>query len=316
VRTCEHGASSGECVVECIQYAESPWNPVARRLRARKFGSNVCSSGGGQSDEPRRGDGPARRTARRTAPPEENAIETPGGRLAGRVAIVTGAASGIGRATARRFAAEGAHVVALDLREPETPPGGLALGCDITDERDVEAAVAEAKARFGHIDVLAHFAGITKDALAHKMTLQQWEDVIRVNLTGSFVVAQAVARAMEDGGSIVLTSSRSWLGNVGQANYSASKGGVVSLARTLALELGRRRIRVNALAPGFIETPMTDVVPDKVREKAVTAIPLGRIGQPEEIAAVALFFASDESSYVSGQTLLIDGGRSVGVGLV
>jgi 3-oxoacyl-[acyl-carrier protein] reductase len=186
----------------------------------------------------------------------------------------------------------------------------------VADQAGVEQAVAEAKRRFGTIHALAHFAGITKDALAHKMTLQQWDDVVRVNLTGTFIVAQAVAREMEDGGSIVLTSSRSWLGNVGQANYSASKGGVVSLTRTLALELGKRRIRVNALAPGFIETPMTDVVPDKVREKAVSAIPLGRVGQPDEIAAVALFFASDESSYVSGQTLLIDGGRSVGVGLV
>jgi len=120
------------------------------------------------------------------------------------------------------------------------------------------------------------------------MTLQQWDEVVRVNLTGSFIVAQAVAREMEDGGSIVLTSSRSWLGNVGQANYSASKGGVVSLTRTLALELGKRRIRVNALAPGFIETPMTDVVPDKVRDKAVVAIPLGRIGQAAAVIIAVL----------------------------
>lgn len=176
--------------------------------------------------------------------------------------------------------------------------------------------MAQVKRRFGRIDVLAHFAGITKDALADKMMLEQWEAVIRVNLTGSFLIAQAVAREMGEGGSIVLTSSRSWLGNVGQANYSASKGGVVSLTRTLALELGKRRIRVNALAPGFVTTPMTDAVPDKVREKAIAAIPLGRVGTPEEIAAVATFFASDESSYITGQTLLIDGGRSVGVGLV
>jgi len=257
-----------------------------------------------------------RRSRALRAARKENIIAIGGGKLAGRVALVTGAASGIGRATARRFADEGAHVAALDLRRPDEPPGGMAVACDVADQASVEQAVAAAKQRFGKIDVLAHFAGITKDALAHKMTLQQWDDVIRVNLTGSFIVAQIAAREMADGGSIVLTSSRSWLGNVGQANYSASKGGVVSLTRTLALELGKRRIRVNALAPGFIETPMTDVVPDKVREKAVTSIPLGRIGQPEEIAAVALFFASDESSYVSGQTLLIDGGRSVGVGLV
>jgi 3-oxoacyl-[acyl-carrier protein] reductase len=145
------------------------------------------------------------------------------------------------------------------------------------------------------------------------MTLEQWEAVIRVNLTGSFLIAQHVARAMEDGGAIVLTSSRSYLGNVGQANYAASKGGVVSLTRTLALELGKRRIRVNAIAPGFVETPMTEVVPEKLRERAIAATPLGRIAKPEEIAAVATFFASDEASFVTGQTLLVDGGRTVGL---
>jgi 3-oxoacyl-[acyl-carrier protein] reductase len=238
-----------------------------------------------------------------------------GKRLAGRVALVTGAASGIGRASAQRFTAEGAQVVAIDLHVPETPAGGLAVACDITDEASVERTVEEAKERFGRIDVLAHFAGITKDALADKMTLEAWNDVIRVNLTGSFIVAQRVARAMDDGGSIVLTSSRSYLGNVGQANYAASKGGVFSLTRTLALELGKRGIRVNALAPGFVATPMTDAVPDRIRDKAVAAIPLGRVARPEEIAAVAAFFASDEASYITGQTLLVDGGRTVGLGL-
>lgn len=238
-----------------------------------------------------------------------------GKRLAGRVALVTGAASGIGSATAERFTAEGAQVVAVDLRAPRTPPGGLAIACDITDEASVEQMVEQAKERFGRIEILAHFAGITKDALADKMTLEAWNDVIRVNLTGSFIVAQRVARAMDDGGTIILTSSRSYLGNVGQANYAASKGGVFSLTRTLALELGRRGIRVNALAPGFVETPMTDAVPDRIREKAIAAIPLGRVAKPEEIAAVAAFFASDDASYITGQTLLVDGGRTVGLAL-
>ena len=237
------------------------------------------------------------------------------GRLEGRVAIVTGAASGIGRATAQRFAAEGARVVALDLRAPQAPPHGLSLACDVADEASVANAVAQVKEQLGRIDVLAHFAGITKDALADRMTLEAWNDVIRVNLTGSFIIAQQVARAMENGGAIVLTSSRSYLGNVGQANYAASKGGVVSLTRTLALELGKRNIRVNAIAPGFIETPMTDAVPEKIREKATAGTPLQRIGRPEEIAAVATFLAGDDASFVTGQTILVDGGRTVGLGL-
>ena len=228
---------------------------------------------------------------------------------------MTGAASGIGRATARRFAAEGARVAAIDVREPEAPENGIALAIDITDDAAVAAGVRTIKDRLGRIDVLAHFAGITKDALSDRMTLDQWNDVLRVNLTGSFIVAQHVARAMEDGGSIVLTSSRSYLGNVGQANYAASKGGVVSLARTLALELGKRNIRVNAIAPGFVETPMTDAVPEKIRAKATAGTPLGRIAQPEEIASVASFLASDDASYITGQTLMVDGGRTVGLGL-
>ncbi len=260
------------------------------------------------------------------------------GRLAGRVAIVTGAASGIGLATLAVFASEGARVAAWDVNtaaleeriaggEPgESPAGGsggsaprlsdvLAVPVDITDERSVEEALAKTLAHFGRVDVLAHYAGITRDSMYHKLTLDAWDAVIRVNLTGSFVVAKAVAKVMSEArrGSIVLTASRSAYGNVGQANYSASKGGVISLTRTLALELGRFNVRVNALAPGFVETPMTGTVPEKLRERSIAMTPLQRTAQPEEIARVALFLASDDSSFMTGQTLNVDGGRTVGL---
>jgi 3-oxoacyl-[acyl-carrier protein] reductase len=233
-------------------------------------------------------------------------------RLAGKIAIVTGAASGIGQAAVALFAREGATVVAVDMN-PVTGNGAeLALVADISDAASVAAMVGAVKARFGAIDVLAHFAGITRDGRSESMSLDQWDAVIRVNLTGSFLVAQSVAREMRDGGSIVLTSSRSAYGNFGQANYAASKAGVMGLTKTLAIELGKRGIRVNALAPGFIETPMTSVVPEKVRDKAIGITPLGRTGKPEEVAAVALFFASDDASYVTWQVLNIDGGRTAG----
>ncbi len=259
-------------------------------------------------------------------------MKVPQGRLAGRVAIVTGAASGIGLATLKIVAAEGARVAAwdrdADALEARLAEAGLddlgldelgldALGVavDIADERSVEEALAQTLARFGRVDALAHYAGITRDALYYKLSLDAWDAVIRVNLTGSFVVAKAVAQVMSEqrSGSIVLTSSRSAYGNVGQANYSASKGGVISLTRTLALEVGRFGVRVNAIAPGFVETPMTGTVPAKLRDRAIAVTPLQRTAQPEEIARVALFLASDDSSFVTGQTINVDGGRTVGL---
>lgn len=241
-------------------------------------------------------------------------------RLSGKVAIVTGAASGIGRATAQRFAAEGARVAAIDLDEALLQRGldgdVLAIAADVANETDVSNAVARVKATFGKIDVLAHFAGITRDAMASKMNVDAWDIVLRVNLTGTFLVARAVANEMRDagnGGSIVLTSSRSYLGNIGQANYAASKGGVVSLMRTMALEYGKFGIRVNALAPGFIETPMTAVIPEKLRTLAIEGTPLRRAGTADEVAAVTLFLASDDSSYVTGIVLAVDGGRTTGL---
>ena len=233
--------------------------------------------------------------------------------LRDRIAIVTGAGSGIGRATVERFAAEGAKVVAVDLALV-VGPAAHTIACDVADAASVAAMVDEVMRTFGAIHVCAHFAGITRDALADAMTLDQWNAVIHVNLTGSFIVAQAVARVMGEGGAIVLTSSRSAYGNFGQANYSASKAGVIGLTRTLALELGRRGIRINAIAPGFIETPMTSVVPEKVRDRAIAATPLKRAGSAAEVASVAAFLAGDASSYITGQTLNVDGGRTIGLG--
>jgi NAD(P)-dependent dehydrogenase (short-subunit alcohol dehydrogenase family) len=246
-------------------------------------------------------------------------------RLEGRVALITGAGSGIGEATARRFAREGAIVVVndvdIELARPvvtELQKEGaraLSVAADVTKRADVEAMVHHVIAEFGRLDVLVNNAGINRDAMSHKMTEEQWDQVLTVNLKGTFLCAQAaLVRMRERGwGRVINTSSIGSLGNIGQANYAASKAGVIGLTRTLALEYAKFGITVNCVAPGPVMTRMLASVPEAIREKIVARVPTGRIAQPDEIAGVHVFLASEDAAFITGQVLFVDGGMSVGV---
>ena len=249
-------------------------------------------------------------------------------RYEGRVVIVTGAARGIGAGTAKRFASEGASVAVLDLDEgaaSETASGlgaerAIGVGCDVSDEGAVEAAVTRVVEELGQVDVLVNNAGITRDNLLFKMTTEDWDLVLGVHLRGAFLMSRECQKHMVPAkyGKILNLSSVSALGNRGQANYSAAKMGVQGFTRTLAIELGPYGINVNAIAPGFIVTEMTDATarrlkmePDELRRLNAEANPVRRVGAPEDIAAAAAFLCSDEASYITGQTLYVDGGAKV-----
>jgi 3-oxoacyl-[acyl-carrier protein] reductase len=235
-------------------------------------------------------------------------------RLKNKVCIVTGGAQGIGAATCAKFAAEGATVVACDRRAEGIPAAYNPIALDVTDRKAVDAMVATVKARHGRIDVLVNNAGITQDARLVKMSLQQFDAVIDVNLRGVFHCAQAVAETMIEQGSGVILNASSVVGiygNFGQTNYAASKFGVIGFTKTWSRELGPKGVRVNAVAPGFVDTPILSTMPPKVLDQMREKVPLGRLAAPEEIANVYAFLASDEASYINGAVIEVSGGMSV-----
>jgi 3-oxoacyl-[acyl-carrier protein] reductase len=243
-------------------------------------------------------------------------------RLKGKIALITGAAAGIGLATAQRFAKEGSKLILWDVSDKlnDVAAGLSKEGFDVihkkvsvTNEAEVQKAVAEAKNHFGRIDILINNAGITKDRTLLKMSKQEWDDVIAVNLTGVFNCTQAVAPIMKDQnyGRIVSASSNVAIrGNFGQTNYVATKSAIIGMTKVWAMELGKFGITVNCIAPGFIHTAMTDLMPEDVRKKTVEHIPLGHWGVPDDIAHGYVYLASDEARFVSGICLTIDGGAA------
>jgi 3-oxoacyl-[acyl-carrier protein] reductase len=245
-------------------------------------------------------------------------------RLEDKIVVITGGGSGIGRETAKVLAKEGAKVVVADINMKgceETvgeirDSGGeaFAVQLDVSDRRQSRRMIADTVERYGRVDVLINNAGITQDALISKMTQEQWDTVLSVNLTGPFNCAQAVVDVMieQGGGAIVNAASVVGLyGNVGQANYAATKAGLVGMTKALAKELGRKGIRVNAVAPGFIVSPMTAEVPEKVLQIMRDKTPLRALGEPRDVANAYLFLASDEARYITGAVLSVDGGLVV-----
>jgi 3-oxoacyl-[acyl-carrier protein] reductase len=253
------------------------------------------------------------------------------GRFDGRVVVITGAARGIGFGTATRFAEEGASVAIVDLDESaaadaaaKLPVSGdakaVGIGADVASSESVDAAIERVVTELGGIHVLVNNAGVTRDNLLFKMSEDDWDMVMGVHLKGAFLMTKAAQKHFVDQkyGKVVNTSSISSLGNRGQANYSAAKMGIQGFTKTLGIELGPFGINVNAVAPGFIATEMTDATAarlgielDEFRKLNADANPVKRVGFPEDIAAAVTFLASDESSYITGQTLYVDGGASL-----
>jgi 3-oxoacyl-[acyl-carrier protein] reductase len=241
--------------------------------------------------------------------------------LTGKTALVTGASGGIGKAIAVALAAQGARVAlsgtridVLEAVRGEIGGDAVVLPCNLADATAVERLVPDAEAAMGRLDILVNNAGLTRDMLAMRMKDEEWAAVIEVNLTATFRLARAAMRGMlkrRAGRIISITSIVGVMGNAGQANYAASKAGMIGLSKSLAKEVAARGVTVNCIAPGFIETPMTDALNEKQREAILAGVPAGRLGTPADVAAAAVYLASDEASYVTGQTLHVNGGMAM-----
>lgn len=240
-------------------------------------------------------------------------------RLENKVSIITGGAAGIGAATAIKFAEEGAKVVIWDLNEERGTELAKKIGADFAKVNtskyaEIEAAAKAVNDKYGRIDVLINNAGITRDSTLKKMSIEQWQQVIDVNLTGVFYCTKIISEYMvaNGWGRIISASSVVGLyGNFGQTNYVATKAGIIGMTKTLARELGRKGVTVNAVAPGFIATEMVAAMPENVIEGMKAKVPVGRLGDPKEIANVYAFLSSDEAAYINGTTVSVDGGMTV-----
>lgn len=240
-----------------------------------------------------------------------------------KTAIVTGAAKGIGKAIAERLSDDGFFILIVDVDNENGSKLARNLGndkaasfynCNIQSEDEVSGLFSKAVKEHKKIDVLVNNAGIIKDNMIHKMTLDDFESVIGINLKGTWLMCREAAKIMREqkSGRIINISSRAWLGNAGQSNYSASKAGIVGLTRVLALELGKYNVLVNAIAPGLIDTPLTQALTQEVRNKLIQAQPTKTMGKPEDVAYAVSFLANEKTQFITGQTIYIDGGKSIG----
>lgn len=237
-----------------------------------------------------------------------------------KVAFVTGGARGLGKAIAKKLLELNATVIIADINKENLEETVMDLKkisekcsfivLDVTNFNEVEKALLEVKDEYGQLDILVNNAGINRDGMLHKMTVDQWNSVIQVNLTGVFNTMQVASNIMrtQESGRIINISSMSWLGNIGQANYAAAKAGVVGITKTASRELAKKGITVNAICPGFIKTDMTSSVPDKVWDIMVSKIPAGYAGEPEEVAKCVAFFASNYADYITGEVINVSGG--------